>query len=193
MKKIFLLVLCFAALPMWGKKPQKQPKAPEPTAFDLLQAAWAEATGDTATLVLEPAKDTAPGQTISAEQMTPGGAHVLERVQGQVNNVEIISGTGVNDEAIIRFRQAPSILSGSAPPPIEGWRTYNESRDQIRTEFNQWLRNSPLFDGCIDFDIAVRDKNNPRAFAPGFDSGDHLHPSEAAYKRMAEAVPLDCL
>lgn len=116
MKKIFLLVLCFAALPMWSKKPQKQPKAPEPTAFDLLQAAWAEATGDTATLVLEPAKDTDPGQTITSEQMTPGGAHVLERVQGQVNNVEIISGTGVNDEAIIRFRQAPSILSGSAPP-----------------------------------------------------------------------------
>lgn len=77
--------------------------------------------------------------------------------------------------------------------PIEGWRTYNENRDQIRSEFNEWLRTSSLFDGCIDFDEAVRDKKNQRAFAPGFDSGDHLHPSESAYKRMAEAVPLDCL
>lgn len=75
--------------------------------------------------------------------------------------------------------------------PIEGWRTYNEDRDKMRQEFNEWLRTSPIFDGCIDFDLAVRDKNNPKAFAPGFDSGDHLHPSEAAYKAMADAVQLN--
>lgn len=74
--------------------------------------------------------------------------------------------------------------------PIYGWRTYNEDRDRMRCEFNEWLRTSQLFDGCIDFDLAVRDKDNPVAFAPGFDSGDHLHPSEAAYEAMAEAVIL---
>ena len=74
--------------------------------------------------------------------------------------------------------------------PIYGWRTYNEDRDRMRCEFNEWLRTSHLFDGCIDFDLAVRDKDNPVAFAPGFDSGDHLHPSEAAYEAMAEAVIL---
>lgn len=74
--------------------------------------------------------------------------------------------------------------------PIEGWRTYNEQRDEIRQQFNRWLRESPLFDGCIDFDAAVRDANRPQAFAPGFDSGDHLHPSETAYRAMAAAVPL---
>jgi len=72
--------------------------------------------------------------------------------------------------------------------PIYGWRTYNEDREKMRNEFNEWLRTSPLFDGCIDFDKAVRDADNPKAFAPGFDSGDHLHPSEAAYKAMAEEV-----
>lgn len=77
--------------------------------------------------------------------------------------------------------------------PIYGWRTYNEKRDLMRQEFNQWLRNSPLFDGCVDFDLAVRDKNRPEAFATGFDSGDHLHPSEAAYKAMAESVPQSLL
>ncbi len=76
--------------------------------------------------------------------------------------------------------------------PIEGWRTYNTERDGIRQEFNEWLRTSSLFDGCVDFDIAVRDANHPTKFAEGFDSGDHLHPSEAAYKAMAEAVP-ECL
>lgn len=73
--------------------------------------------------------------------------------------------------------------------PIFGWRTYEQFRDDIRCEFNEWLRTSQDFDGCIDFDEAVRDKNKPEAFAPGYDSGDHLHPSETAYERMALAVP----
>lgn len=77
--------------------------------------------------------------------------------------------------------------------PIEGWRTYNTERDAMRCEFNEWLRTSPLFDGCIDFDQAVRDENRPAAFAPGFDSGDHLHPSEKAYQAMANCVPLEKL
>lgn len=77
--------------------------------------------------------------------------------------------------------------------PIKGWRTYNEERDAIRNEFNEWLRNSKDFDGCIDFDMAVRDKNDPKSFAKGFDSGDHLHPSENAYQAMANAVPEELL
>lgn len=77
--------------------------------------------------------------------------------------------------------------------PILGWRTYTEERDKMRAAFNEWLRRSPLFDGCVDFDSAVRDGDDSRAFAPGFDSGDHLHPSEAAYKAMADAVPEELL
>ena len=79
------------------------------------------------------------------------------------------------------------VISGTLLP-IEGWRTYNEERDRMRQEFNEWLRTSPIFDSCIDFDLAVRDTKNPKAFAQGFDSGDHLHPSEAAYKAMAHAA-----
>lgn len=76
--------------------------------------------------------------------------------------------------------------------PIEGWRTFTKERDLLRCQFNEWLRTSPSFDGCIDFDQAVCNPDNPAAFATGFDSGDHLHPSEAAYKTMADAVP-SCL
>lgn len=77
--------------------------------------------------------------------------------------------------------------------PIYGWRTYTEERDVMRRQFNEWLRTSPLFDGCVDFDLAVRDGAFPQAFAEGFDSGDHLHPSELAYKAMAECVPSELL
>lgn len=73
--------------------------------------------------------------------------------------------------------------------PIFGWRTYTEERDDLRQSFNQWLRTSPEFDGCVDFDEAVRDSARPECFAEGFDSGDHLHPSEKAYEAMAAAVP----
>ena len=76
--------------------------------------------------------------------------------------------------------------------PIYGWRTYNEMRNEMRCQFNEWLRTSTDFDGCIDFDLAVRDTDNAAAFALGYDSGDHLHPSEAAYKAMGDAVP-ECL
>lgn len=73
--------------------------------------------------------------------------------------------------------------------PIYQWRTFNEMRDDMRCEFNEWLRTSTLFDGCVDFDLAVRCPDMPIRFADGFDSGDHLHPSEAAYKAMADCVP----
>ena len=72
--------------------------------------------------------------------------------------------------------------------PIYGWRTYNEERERMRQEFNEWLRTSPVFDGCVDFDAAVCSVTNPKAFADGFDSGDHLHPSDRAYEVMAQAA-----
>lgn len=73
--------------------------------------------------------------------------------------------------------------------PIFGWRTYAPFREEMRCQLNDWMRGCKEADGCIDFDLAVRDPKKPEAFAPGFDSGDHLHPSKAAYACMAEAVP----
>ncbi len=73
--------------------------------------------------------------------------------------------------------------------PINGWRTYADFREQMKNEFNNWLRETSLADGCIDFDKAVRSESDPTFFADGNDSGDHLHPSAAGYKAMAECVP----
>ena len=77
--------------------------------------------------------------------------------------------------------------------PIEGWRTYAAFREKLRQGFNEWIRTTKEADGCIDFDRAVCDPQHPTAFAEGFDSGDHLHPSLQAYKRMAEEVPEELL
>lgn len=77
--------------------------------------------------------------------------------------------------------------------PIFGWRTYEPFREELKNQFNDWLKNSTIFDGCIDFDEAVRDSDDSRKFKDGFDSGDHLHPSEAAYKAMAQCIPTELL
>ncbi len=75
--------------------------------------------------------------------------------------------------------------------PIYGWRTYADFREELKNSFNEWLRTEAPLDGCVDFDLAVRDAKFPAKFREGFDSGDHLHPSAEAYKAMAEAVPLE--
>ena len=77
--------------------------------------------------------------------------------------------------------------------PIEGWRTYAPFREEIRAAFNEWIRTTDLIDGCIDFDKAVCDPDHPERFLPKYDSGDHLHPSKAGYKRMADIVPSEIL
>jgi len=42
----------------------------------------------------------------------------------------------------------------------------------------------------IDFDALMRDPARPDRLATAYDSGDHLHPSEAGYRAMGEAIPL---
>lgn len=73
--------------------------------------------------------------------------------------------------------------------PICGWRTYEPFRDALRCAVNAWIRQTTEIDGVIDFDRALCDSTNPAAFAQEYDSGDHLHPSEKAYARMAAEVP----
>jgi len=77
--------------------------------------------------------------------------------------------------------------------PIEGWRTYAPFRDEMRNAFNDWIRTTDLIDGCVDFDRALCDPAHPSRFLPVYDSGDHLHPSSAGYKAMADAVPNEIL
>lgn len=72
--------------------------------------------------------------------------------------------------------------------PIYGWRTYAPFREEMKNAVNQWLRTYGGADGCIDFDKVVRSDENPAAFRTGYDSGDHLHPSEEAYRAMAKAA-----
>jgi lysophospholipase L1-like esterase len=63
-------------------------------------------------------------------------------------------------------------------------------REEIRLAVNRWIRTSGAFDGVADFDGALRDPAQPDRLLPRYDSGDHIHPSDAGYAAMADAVPL---
>lgn len=77
--------------------------------------------------------------------------------------------------------------------PMGGWRTDAPFRQEMRHAFNEFIRTTDLIDGCVDFDKALEDPEKPDYFLPEYDSGDHLHPSAAGYKRMAMEVPKELL
>lgn len=98
---------------------------------------------------------------------------------------------GVEDIYIQYAKEKGYKVYGGTLLPIYGWRTYAPFREEIKNEFNHWIRTTDKFDGYVDFEEAVRDENRPEAFAEGNDSGDHLHPSEKAYEIMAGAIPAE--
>lgn len=98
---------------------------------------------------------------------------------------------GIEDIYIRYAKEKGYKVYGGTLLPIYGWRTYAPFREEIKNEFNHWIRTTDKFDGYVDFEEAVRDENHPEAFAEGNDSGDHLHPSEKAYEIMAGAIPAE--
>ncbi|MEZ2347090.1 SGNH/GDSL hydrolase family protein [Terriglobus sp. RCC_193] len=74
--------------------------------------------------------------------------------------------------------------------PYEGAKYYSEDGEQIREHLNTFFRTSKLFDGVIDFDKIIADPQHPLQFNPKYDSGDHLHPSDAGYMAMAAGIDL---
>jgi len=67
---------------------------------------------------------------------------------------------------------------------------YTPEKEVKRKVINQWIRTGGAFDGVVDFEKAVRDPANPDCIRADYDSGDHLHPGDAGYKAMGEAVDL---
>ena len=79
---------------------------------------------------------------------------------------------------------------GATILPYKGAGYWSEEGEAVRQAVNAWVREPGHFDGVIDFDRAVADKADPLTIAAAYDSGDHLHPKDAGYKAMAEAIDL---
>ncbi|MDY0748303.1 SGNH/GDSL hydrolase family protein [Paucibacter sp. R3-3] len=91
------------------------------------------------------------------------------------------------------------VMAGTVPPfkhalqgtPLEGH--YSPDKDATRQALNEWIRRAGVFDGVVDFDRLLRDPADPARLDPALDAGDHLHPGDAGYKRMADAIDLRVL
>jgi len=82
------------------------------------------------------------------------------------------------------------VIFGATLTPFEGAFYFTAAGEAKRQALNQWIRTSRAYDGVIDFDEATRDPSHPARFLPQYESGDHLHPSDAGYKAMADAIDL---
>jgi lysophospholipase L1-like esterase len=100
---------------------------------------------------------------------------------------DIIAG---HTQLIERARARGLKIYGATLTPFEGAPYYTPEGEAKRQAVNQWIRTSKAYDGVIDFDMVTRDPAAPTKFLPAYDSGDHLHPGDAGYKAMGDAVEL---
>ncbi len=115
------------------------------------------------------APDDAP---VSADELIAGYRQLIARAHAR--GVRIVGATLTPFE-------------GALPDtPITGY--YNVEKERVRQAVNQWIREAREFDAIIDFDALLRDPRHPTRMLPAYDSGDHLHPGDAGYRAMAEAV-----
>jgi lysophospholipase L1-like esterase len=81
-------------------------------------------------------------------------------------------------------------IFGATLTPFWGANYYTEVGEAKRQALNEWIRTSKAYDGVVDFDKAARDPNDPKKLLGQYDSCDYLHPSDAGYKAMGEAIDL---
>jgi lysophospholipase L1-like esterase len=75
--------------------------------------------------------------------------------------------------------------------PYQGAGYWNPSGESAREAIDDFVRgpNSGC-DGVIDQDTATHNPSDPTWFLPAYDSGDHLHPNDAGYQAIGDAVNL---
>jgi lysophospholipase L1-like esterase len=85
-------------------------------------------------------------------------------------------------------------IYGATLTPFGGFPFASAAKESQRQAVNHWIRTSGEYDAVIDFDAVLRDPNDPTRLRSddeiSYDSGDHLHPNDAGYQAMANAIDL---
>ena len=97
------------------------------------------------------------------------------------------------EQIIAQAHAAGLKIFGATLTPFKGAGYYSTAGEAKREAVNNWILTSGAFDGVIDFAKVVADPSDPTMMAPQYDSGDHLHPNDAGYQAMANAIPLRLL
>jgi len=100
---------------------------------------------------------------------------------------------GAYRQLIARAHARGLKVIGATLTPFEGVDVpgyYSESKEAARQAVNSWIRTRGNFDAVIDFDAVLRDADHPGRMQARFASPDHLHPNDAGYQAMADAIDL---
>ena len=117
-----------------------------------------------------PALSGDPAEFVSADELIAGLRQITERA---------------HEHGIAAF--------GATITPFTGAMYFTDEGEAIRQAVNEWIRTGGAFDAVLDFDEVVRDPQQPTRLLPAFDSGDHLHPTDAGFSAMAESIDLALL
>lgn len=120
-----------------------------------------------------------PGHVFDPQAPRPGADDLIAGyrqlvAQAHAANLRILGAT------LTPFRGA---LAGT---PLEGY--YTPEKDRLRQEVNAWIRTAGAFDAVVDLDAVLRDPADPLRLRSEYDSGDHLHASDAGNEAIAQAV-----
>ena len=94
------------------------------------------------------------------------------------------------EQLIFRAHAHNILVYGATITPCGNSFYFTPELETDRQAINRWIRTSGEFDAIIDFDAAMRDPADPSRLLPAADGGDHLHPSNDGYKKMASAIDL---
>jgi len=126
----------------------------------------------------------------------PGVTHVT--VLEGVNDLGMTKPTPAAAEIIAGYRQLIARahghglkIVGATLLPYGGAAYFSVAGEAERQKINAWIRTSHEFDGVIDFDAAIRDPAKPERMRAEWQSGDWLHPNDAGYRVMGDAVDLN--
>jgi len=121
-----------------------------------------------------------------------GMATATEQVRPCVNAPHVTAEQMVAAyQRIITQVHARGLLAiGGTILPYGGHRVWNPESEAKRKAINEWILTSGSFDATVDFAAALADTRDPTRMLPEFDSGDHLHPSDAGYEAMGNVVDL---
>lgn len=129
----------------------------------------------------------------------PGLTHVilLEGINDIRHNGDPAQPGRSAEEVIAGYRQIIDRLHlhgikviGGTVTPFAGSERFDARSEAARQALNVFIREGGAFDAVIDFDAAVRDPERPEAMIEGSHRDDRLHPNDAGYRRMAEAIDL---
>lgn len=84
-------------------------------------------------------------------------------------------------------------IIGGTVLPCEGTTFQNyfsPENEAVRKALNEWMLTSKEYDAVVDFDALMRDPGRPTQLLPKYASPDKLHPNDAGYEAMANAIDL---